>query len=59
VVHAYNPSYSRDRDQEHHSLKPVQTNSSQAPISKRTNTKKGWCKKKIEKEKEKKLVEWP
>jgi hypothetical protein len=42
VAHAYNPSYSGGRDQEDHSLKPAQANSSQDPISKKPNTKKGW-----------------
>jgi hypothetical protein len=28
VAHAYNPSYSRGRDQEDHSSKPAQANSS-------------------------------
>jgi hypothetical protein len=42
VVHTYNPSYSGGRDQEDHSLKPVQANSSWDPISKESISKKGW-----------------
>jgi hypothetical protein len=37
VAHAYNPSYSGGRDQEDHSLKPAQANSSQNPILKIPN----------------------
>jgi hypothetical protein len=40
VAHACNPSYSGDRDQEDHGLKPAQANSSQDPISKKPITKK-------------------
>jgi hypothetical protein len=39
VAHAYNPSYSGGRDQENHSSKPAQANSSQDPILKIPNTK--------------------
>jgi hypothetical protein len=39
VAHAYNPSYSGGRDQEDHSSKPVQTNSSRDPISKKYSQK--------------------
>jgi hypothetical protein len=35
VAHTYNPSYSGGRDQEDHSSKPAQANSSQDPISKK------------------------
>jgi hypothetical protein len=42
VAHTCNPSKSGGRDQEDHSLKPVQENSSQDPISKKPITKKGW-----------------
>jgi hypothetical protein len=42
VAHACNPSYSGGRDQEDHGLKPAQENSSQDPILKIPNTKKGW-----------------
>jgi hypothetical protein len=47
VAHSCNSSYSGGKDQEDHSLKPAQGNSSQDPISKkkRSITKKG-------------LVEW-
>jgi hypothetical protein len=46
VAHAFNPSYPGGRDQEDHSLKPAQANSSQHPILKKKKiTKKG-------------LVEW-
>jgi hypothetical protein len=34
VAHAYNPSYSRGRDQEDRGSKPAQENSLQDPISK-------------------------
>jgi hypothetical protein len=40
VAHACNPSYSGDRDQEDHSSKSAQANSSQDPISKIPNTKR-------------------
>jgi hypothetical protein len=42
VAHAYNPSYSGGRDWEDCSSKPTQGRSSQDPISKMPNTKKGW-----------------
>jgi hypothetical protein len=42
VASACNPSYSGSRDQEDHSSKPAQANSSKDPISKIPNTKKGW-----------------
>jgi hypothetical protein len=45
VAHTCNPSYSGGRDQEDHSSKPAQANSSQDPISKIPITKIG-------------LVEW-
>jgi hypothetical protein len=45
VAHACNSSYSGDRDQEGHSLKPDLANSSQDPISKNPSQKTG-------------LVEW-
>jgi hypothetical protein len=45
VAHAYNPSYSGDRDQEDHGLKPALSNSVQDPILKNPITKIG-------------LVEW-
>jgi hypothetical protein len=45
VAHACNPSYSGGRDQEDHSLKPAQANSSGDPISKNPSQKIG-------------LVEW-
>jgi hypothetical protein len=35
VTHTCNPSYSEGRDQEDHSLKPAQKNSSQDPIFKK------------------------
>jgi hypothetical protein len=41
-AHTYNPSYSRGRDQEDHSLKPSRANSSQELISKKLITKIGW-----------------
>jgi hypothetical protein len=42
VAHACNPSYSGDRDQQDHGLKPAWTNSSRDPISKeKKNHKKG------------------
>jgi hypothetical protein len=39
VAHTCNPSYSGDRDQEDHGLKPAQENSSQDPILKKPITK--------------------
>jgi hypothetical protein len=45
MAHACNLSYSGGRDQEDHSLKPAQANSSPDPISKKSFTKIG-------------LVEW-
>jgi hypothetical protein len=42
VAHACNPSYLEGRNQEDHSSKPAQANSSQDPISKIPITKKGW-----------------
>jgi hypothetical protein len=42
VAHAYNPSYSGGRDQKDRSLKSARVNSLQTPISKISNTKKGW-----------------
>jgi hypothetical protein len=39
--HACNPSYSGGRDQEDHSLKLAQANSSKDPILKTTHHKKG------------------
>jgi hypothetical protein len=44
VAHTYNPSYSGGRDQEDCSLKPALANSSQDPILKILNIKKGWWK---------------
>jgi hypothetical protein len=41
VVHAYNPSYSGGRDQEDHSLKPAQANSSMRPYFEKPFTKIG------------------
>jgi hypothetical protein len=41
MAHAYNPSYSRGREQEDHRSKLVQANNSQDPIAKIPNTKKG------------------
>jgi hypothetical protein len=38
VAQAFNPSYPEGRDQEDHSSKPVQGNSSRDPISKISNT---------------------
>jgi hypothetical protein len=35
MAHAYNPSYSGDRDQEEHGSKPPQANSLRYPISKK------------------------
>jgi hypothetical protein len=40
VAHACNPSYSVDRDQEDHNLKPARPNSSQDPISKKNSAQK-------------------
>jgi hypothetical protein len=40
VAHTCNPSYSGDRDQEDHGLKPDQANSLQASISKHPSPKK-------------------
>jgi hypothetical protein len=47
VAHTCNPSYSGDRDQEDHGLKPTQANSFHDPVLKKciTHTQKG-------------LVEW-
>jgi hypothetical protein len=42
VAHVYNPCYSGGRDQEDLGLKPALANSSQDPILKKPNTKKGW-----------------
>jgi hypothetical protein len=41
VAHAYNPGYSRGRDQEEHSLKPDRANSLRDPILKKPITKMG------------------
>jgi hypothetical protein len=41
VAHTCNPSYSRGRDQEDCSLKPVWANSSRNPTLKTSNTPKG------------------
>jgi hypothetical protein len=43
VVHTCNPSYSGDKDQEDHSLKPAQANRLQDPVLKNSFTKKGCC----------------
>jgi hypothetical protein len=40
VAHACNPSYSVGRDQEDHSLKPAQANSSKDPIWKNPSEKR-------------------
>jgi hypothetical protein len=40
VAHAYNPSYSRGKDQEDCSSRPIWANSSVDPISKIPNTKR-------------------
>jgi hypothetical protein len=40
VAHTCNLSYTEGRDQEDHSLKPAQANSSQGPISKNSPQKK-------------------
>jgi hypothetical protein len=42
VAHTCSPSYSGGREQENHSLKPVQANSLRDPILKIPNTEKGW-----------------
>jgi hypothetical protein len=42
VAHICNPSYSGGRAQQNCCSKPLQTNSSQYPILKTVNTKKGW-----------------
>jgi hypothetical protein len=42
VAHTCNPSYSGGRDQEDHSWKPVEANSSGDSLSKIPNTKQGW-----------------
>jgi hypothetical protein len=41
VAHACNPSYSADRDQEYHGLKPALESSSRDPISKKKKKKAG------------------
>jgi hypothetical protein len=41
VAHACNPSYSGGKDQEDHSSKPAQANSSKNPILKKNQHKKG------------------
>jgi hypothetical protein len=41
VTHAYNPSYSGGRDQEDHSSKPAQANSSERPYLEKLFTKIG------------------
>jgi hypothetical protein len=40
VAHAYNPSYTRVRDQEDHGSKPAWENSSRDPISKKKKSQK-------------------
>jgi hypothetical protein len=40
VAHAYDPSYSRNRDQEDQDLKPAQENSLRDPISKKKKSQK-------------------
>jgi hypothetical protein len=45
VAHAYNPTYSQDRDQEDHGSKPARANSFSRPYLKKPFTKIG-------------LVEW-
>jgi hypothetical protein len=40
VAHAYNPNYSRGRDQEDHGLKPAWENISWDPISKNSSQKR-------------------
>jgi hypothetical protein len=42
LVHAYNPSYSRGRDQEDHGSKSALANSLRNPMWKIFHTKKGW-----------------
>jgi hypothetical protein len=42
VAHACNSSYSGGRDQEDHSLKPAQGNSSRDPTLGKKNHKKSW-----------------
>jgi hypothetical protein len=42
TAHAYNLSYSESRNQENLDSKPPRANSSQDPISKILNKKKGW-----------------
>jgi hypothetical protein len=42
VAHNCNGSYWGSRDQEDSGLRPAQANSSQVPISKIPNKKKGW-----------------
>jgi hypothetical protein len=41
VAQACNPSYSGDRDQEDHGLKPAQANSSARPYLEKNHHKKG------------------
>jgi hypothetical protein len=41
VAHAYDSSYSGDRDQEDHGSKPAQTNRLRESISRKPITKKG------------------
>jgi hypothetical protein len=45
MAHTCNPLYSGGRDQEDHSLKSAQANSSQDPISKKKKKKKTFTKK--------------
>jgi hypothetical protein len=42
MAHSYNPSFSGGRDQEDHSSKTAPANSSTDPITKLSNTRKGW-----------------
>jgi hypothetical protein len=42
VAHACNPIYSGGRDQEDHSSKPTQTNSSTRPYLEKALSKNGW-----------------
>jgi hypothetical protein len=42
VAHTCNPRYLGGWDPEDHGSKPIQTNSSQDPLSKIPSTKKGW-----------------
>jgi hypothetical protein len=42
VAHACNPSYSGGGDQKDHGWNPTWANSSQDPILKKNNQKKGW-----------------